>query len=307
MKKRNTPSVPRHHPKILMSRLKVRISFFVWLLMVALAVFVYFHGGQFGGMTGAVVTTFDNAAPLETARLKELCVQVGDSVVKDAPLAQMDTSLLEAEKAVFEAEALALEGELAAVTTEVARLEKLLAQRLASEQDILSLRVKQKTLQAAIAASEIDKQIRLLELRIQNSTLRAQGTGIVSRIYHSPGDVVLGGDPVLSSVIEQDPMVVGFLSEHNARDVYAGMAAFLTPVSGRGAVIRAEVISLTPEVFALPGRVNPDPSRPYRGRQVLLDPEAGCTLLPGEEVQIHFRHPWTFQMFGSFLKKEAVK
>jgi hypothetical protein len=144
-------------------------------------------------------------------------------------------------------------------------------------------------------------------MRIRNCTLRAQAAGIVSRIYHSPGDVVQGGDPVLSSVIEEAPMVVGFLSEHNARDVTAGMAAFLTPVSGRGSVIRAEVISLTPEVFALPGRMNPIPTQAYRGRRVVIKPEDGCALLPGEEVQIHFRRPWTLQLFGNLFSKEIVQ
>jgi len=292
MKKNNLSK----HPPVFLSQLKIRTSFFVWLLAAIAGIFVYFHGGQFGGMTGSVVTTFDNAAPLEGGRVTAVFVQIGDGVTQGTPLAQMDASLLEAEKAVFEAEGRALEGELSAVTVEVTRLEKMMAQQLADEQDILSLRVKQKTLQAVVASSEIDHQIRLLDMRIQNCTLRAQAAGIVSRLYHSSGDVVQAGDPILSSVINQEPTVVGFLSEYNARDVSVGMDTYLTPVSGRGAVVRAKVVSLTPDVFALPGRANPLPSQSYRGRRVLLKPEDGCTLLPGEEVQIQFRRPWTFRL-----------
>lgn len=309
MKKHSNPSVPRYHPQILMSRLKVRISFFVWLLMAVLAVFVYFHGGQFGGMTGTVITLFDDAAPLEAGRLKAVYVRIGDTVTADAPLAQMDTALLAAEKAVFEAEAAAQQKELAALTDEVARLEPLLKQGLIREQDVLSLRVKQKALQATgdAAASTIAGNIRLLDLRIQNCTLRAQAAGVVSRIYHSAGNIVQGGDPVVSVVIDGKPSVVGFLSEYNARDVSTGMSAYLSPVSGHGAFFRAKVVALTPEVFSQPGRVNPVPSQQSRGRRVVFEPEPGCNLLPGEEVQISFQRPWTFQVFGNLLKNKASR
>ncbi len=303
MKKTTTPK----HPRIFLSHLKIRTSFFVWLLAAIVGVVVYFHGGQFGGMTGSVLTTFDNAAPLEAGRLQEVYVRVGHPVTKGTAVAQMDSSLLEAEKAIFEAAAQALAGELSAVADETKRLETLMARQLASEQDLFALRIKQKSLESEIAASEIEKKIQLLDMRIENYTLRAQADGIVSRIYHSPGDVVQTGDPVLAAVIKQLPTVVGFLSEYNARDVAIGMETYLTPISRRGVIIRAKVISLTPEVFALPGRANPLPSQSYRGRRVILEPEAGATLLPGEEVQIHFRRPWTFSPLGSRLKNEDVQ
>ena len=293
-------SIPLH-PRVFISRLKARVPFIVWLAVAVGAVFIYNHGGQFGGITGTVVTTFDNAAPLEAGRLQEVFVEVGDLVQKGNPLAQMDTSLLTAQKAVFEAEAQALAGELAAVTTETRRLEKLTARHLASEQDILSLRIKQKSLEAQIAASEIEKQIQLLDMRIHNCTLRANADGTVSRLYNSPGDVIQSGVPILSSVIQQEPTVIGFLSEYDSREVSAGMEAYLTPSSGAGDVIHATVVSLTPDVFALPGRVNPVPTKTYRGRRVILKPDAGANLLPGEEVQIHFRSPWTLR----FQTKEA--
>jgi len=286
------------HPRVFISRLKARVPFVVWLVVAVAAVYIYHHGGQFGGMTGTVETTFDNAAPLEAGRLIELLVGIGDVVEKGDALAQMDISLLTAEKAVFAAEAQALVGELAAVTAETQRLEDLMTRHLASEQDILSLRIKKKSLEAQVVASEIEKEIQLLDMRIQNCTLRANTAGTISRVYNSPGDIVQSGSPVLSSVIQRDPVVVGFLSEYNARDVSVGMKAYLKPSSGVGEVIRATVVSLTPDVFALPGRVNPIPTKSYRGRRVIIKPESGAALLPGEEVQIYFRNPWSIQLSG---------
>lgn len=295
------------NPHVMMSRAKMKWPFLIWLLAAGGAIFVYFHGGQFGGMSGVVVTTIDNATPIETGRLTQFYVHVGDPVVKGTPLAQMDTSILEAEKAVLEAKAQGLRGELSAVSSELTHLENLVKQQLASEQDLLALRIKQKTLQASIDSAEIDKEILLLDMRIQNCTLRALAPGVVSRITHSPGDVITAGDPVLYSVINQPPTVEGFLSESNARDVVPGMEAYLTPAAGYGETIKATVVSLTPEIFNLPGRVNPIPSRPYRGRRVILIPEPNSALLPGEEVQINLRRPWTLQVFRNLVKREPAQ
>jgi multidrug resistance efflux pump len=295
------------NPHVMLSRAKANWPFAAWLIAAVAGIFVYFHGGQFGGMSGVVVTTLDNAAPLESGRLTTFYVKTGDPVVKGTPLAQMDTSLLEAEKDVVEASAAALHGELAAVSAEVSRLEPLLKQQLVGEQELQALRIKQKTLQSAIDSAELDKKIRLLDLRIENCTLRAQADGMVSRLLHSPGDIVQSGDPVLYSVVNRETSVEGFLSESNARDVYIGMDAYLTPASGYGETVQAKVVALTPEIFNLPGRVNPVPQRTYRGRRVILIPEPGAVLLPGEEIQINLRRPWTLQIFRNLIRKEQAQ
>ncbi|MCF7848806.1 MAG: HlyD family secretion protein, partial [Kiritimatiellales bacterium] len=150
-------------------------------------------------------------------------------------------------------------------------------------------------------------QIKLFEMRIEACRLRAREDGTVSRIYHYPGGIVPGGDEVLASVLTGEPKVVGFLSEYNARDVIPGMQAYLTPVSGHGPVIRATVMALTPEILSLPGRVSPTPSQTYRGRRVVLMPEPGCDLLPGEEVQIHFSRPWNIRMLWDVFKRRGEK
>jgi multidrug resistance efflux pump len=293
------------NPRVMVSKIKTAWPLLVWLLALLLAVFVYFHGGQFGGMTGTVSTNFDHAVLLETARVKAVSVQVGDSVAKGDLLAQMDTSLLMAERDVLAAEAQALRGELAVVTEEMTRFEKLMAQGLVNEGEIISLRVKQKTLQATLDASEVDKEIKLLTMRIENSTLRAKADGVVSRVYYSSGDIVPGGDPILASVVTQAPSIVGFLPESNSYDIYVGIKAYVTPASRPGVVFSAKVVSLTPDVFSLPGRIQPSAARAYRGRRVIFEVDPEAVLLPGEEVQIYLKRPWTFQMLGRFFKPEV--
>ena len=70
---------------VLFSRIKARWSFLAWLFAALLAVAVYFHGGQFGGMTGSVFTRMDEVSSANEGRLDKLLVDVGD-VVKEGDL-----------------------------------------------------------------------------------------------------------------------------------------------------------------------------------------------------------------------------
>lgn len=356
--------VNRH---VLVSRIKSRWSFFVWLGAALLAVGVYFHGGQFGGMSGSVFTRMQTSAPLITSRLAELSVDVGDVVKKGDVLAQMDTAVLEAEKALvvaqmrnlssevkteeiqnlrlFDAAIIRLESELrdlrikqiedgsalAALLPEFARLEKLFESQLIDEQELMPVRMQVQALDAVTQAypdtitqveislatakeqketisqqskaavelieKEAEEQMILLDLQIEACSLRAREDCTVSRIYFYPGDIVTEGAPVLASVLSGEVRVIGFLSEYNARDVVPGMKAFLTPVSGYGEVVHAEVVALTPEIYTLPQRASPIVSQASRGRRVVLKVDNDCGLLPGEGVEIHFSRPWTTRLF----------
>ena len=363
--------VNRH---VMLSRLKSRWSFFVWLLAALLAVVIFFHGGSFGGMRGSVFTRIETAAPLTGGRLERLLVDVGDPVKKGDLLAQMDASVLEAEKALveaqmrimasevkteavqnlrrFDASIIRLESELrdlrtkqveanaelAALRPEFERLNKLFESKLVDEQELMPVRMKILSLKTvtkdypstiaqieeslaealkqketiaqqsksavALIEQESAGQVRLLDVQIEACKLRALEDGVVSRIYYYPGNMVPGGDSVLSSVVSGEPRVIGFLSEYNARDVEVGMKAYLTTVSGYGPVINAEVLALTPEIYSLPSRVSPISSQASRGRRVILKIENDCGLLPGEGVEIHFRRPWTTRLIWNIFGKK---
>lgn len=363
---------------VMLSRLKSRWSFLAWLFAALLAMVIYFHGGRFGGMRGSVFTRIETAAPLTGGRLEGLFVDVGSPVKKGELLAQMDATVLEAEKVLaeaqmrimasevkteevqnlrrFDASIIRLEselrdlrtrqmeaqGELAALRPELKRLSKLFDSKLVDEQELMPVRMKTQTLEAATkdypttilqieaslkearkqketiaqqseSAVELIEQeaagrARLLDVQIEACSLRALEDGIVSRIYYYPGNMVPKGDTVLSTVVSGEPRVIGFLSEYNARDVTVGMKAYLTTVSGYGPVVEAEVMALTPEIYSLPARVSPVVSQASRGRRVVLKIENDCDLLPGEGVEIHFHRPWTsrliWSLFGEKDKEE---
>lgn len=365
--------VNRH---VMLSRLKTRWSLFVWLGAAFLAVAIYFHGGQFGGMSGTVLNRMEITAPLISGRLEQLFVDLGDEVNPGDLLVQMDTSLLEAEKALvvaqmqnlraeiksdeiqnlrlFDAAIIRLESELrdlrlkkieddatlAVVRPEFDRLKQLVDAKLLDEQELMPVRVQLQTLErvtqsypdaiAQIEASlaialeqkktisqqskesiqlienESIQQIRLFDVQIESCNIRAREAGIVSRIYFYPGTTVPEGAPIVSSVVTAEPRVIGFLSEYNARDVEVGMKAFLTPVSGHGPVVEAQVEAITPEIYTLPERASPIMGQLSRGRRVMLSVQSDSGLLPGEGVEIHIRRPWTTRwLWALFGNKEA--
>jgi len=142
-------------------------------------------------------------------------------------------------------------------------------------------------------------QFGLLRLRKESYSLYAHQDGTVSRVYHRPGDVVPGGEPVLTVVGKKARNVVGFLPEANARDVEVGMTAYVTSASDPGPVVPARVVAITPEILTLPTRISPVPNRILRGRRVIMIPEGEHNLFPGESVTIRFGRPFFSMLFSS--------
>ena len=158
------PERLHRHPAVWWSRVKDRWPAAVWLLAIVAGVFLYFHGGQFGGMSGVVEAVREEIAPLENARLKTVDVAMGQRVRKGDVLATLDMTMLETQIAldklqveiavsraetdlrdmkIREAEAA---GELEVLNTEVARLDEMLAQHLIDAETVSRLRARQQAL-----------------------------------------------------------------------------------------------------------------------------------------------------------------
>ena len=179
-----------HHPRLWLRRLLRSWPFAIWLGAGVVFLAIYAGEGQIGGMTGVVETIEEPVAPLETARLKEVCVTVGQHVKAGDVVARMDTTLIDAQIAIDRASAseqtnavsayqegilqlaarldqamhdaqVQLEdakqqqqrdtAQLGALQAELARREQLLAKRLISEQDLGLLRPQIATLEKTVA------------------------------------------------------------------------------------------------------------------------------------------------------------
>jgi multidrug resistance efflux pump len=103
----------RDHPRLVRRRIIDSWPFFVWLGLVVLAAYLYTRSVQFGQLTGVVWTVAEPVAPLQTARLKSIKVQLGDRVKAGQLVAEMDTTLVDVQLALAEATMAQAQGTLA--------------------------------------------------------------------------------------------------------------------------------------------------------------------------------------------------
>jgi len=104
----------QHHSRWRWRRIVNSWPFFAWLGVIALAVYFYTRSTQFGMLPGAAQTVHHDIAPLQTARLKEIYVKIGDHVTNGQLVAQMDTTLVDVQLAQAEATLAAAQDTLAA-------------------------------------------------------------------------------------------------------------------------------------------------------------------------------------------------
>jgi multidrug resistance efflux pump len=138
--------------------------------------------------------------------------------------------------------------------------------------------------------------------RRQAYTLKANRSGIIARVYVTPGNVVPAGTPVMSIVEANPRKVIGFLPEFRPGNFAVGQVAMLwrqnenqSGVVSQRAAYKTIVESVSPVVEALPTRISPmqvqvQGGQPLRGRRIVfrLPPEHDFT--PGETVEIHEIH-----------------
>lgn len=217
------------------------------------------------------------------------------------------------------------EAELSVLDPEIARLRDLLARGFADAQSVASLRARREAIARAlelfpetmaayeeeladarrqrdavarffageIPAGQVDSpSAGLLALRRESYTFRATRDGVVSRIYHEPGNVVAAGDPIMTLIVKESQVIVCFLPESQAHDLRLGMKLeVMPPLGSAGPPVEATVTALGPEILGLPGRVSPVPGQTVRGRRVMLTPDAFIDLLPGEAVSVRLPPP----------------
>lgn len=73
----------------------------IFVLVTALAMLLYYNGGKYRVMSGTAERIIESVSPLETARLAELFVQVGDRVKAGDVVAQLETAIIDAEGAAL--------------------------------------------------------------------------------------------------------------------------------------------------------------------------------------------------------------
>ncbi len=92
--------------------------------------------------------------------------------------------------------------------------------------------------------------------------------------------------PVLSIVEPSSDDVIVFLPEGQARLLTNNMCMYVQRSDDPRAEFIAKVVSLAPEIFALPNRVSPMSNQTIRGRRVLIRLTEAHDFIPGETVRV---------------------
>jgi multidrug resistance efflux pump len=134
----------RSHPKMRWRRIVNRWPFYVWLAVVALAMYFYLKSTQYGTLAGSVQDIHHDISPLQTARLKEICVKIGESVTNGQIVAEMDTTLVDAQVAEAEATLSAAQGSWAAYDAQMLNLVRAVEDDISSAQALINQQKEQR-------------------------------------------------------------------------------------------------------------------------------------------------------------------
>lgn len=146
----------------------------------------------------------------------------------------------------------------------------------------------------------LDRILDASNSRLETLSLRAMSTGVVSQIFYTPGSVVPAGEPIVRLISRDAPYVMAFLPEGYSCRVEVGAAATACRLNRRTETVTAKVVSISPEVRWLPGRIAPLPGQNLRGQRILLALEGDHSLIPGETVTVTITGS-AWQRFWSML------
>ena len=136
----------------------------------------------------------------------------------------------------------------------------------------------------AINAQE--KVVEDLQYQRKALTLLAPADGIVSGIFHMPGETILPGEAIVTLTELSSKGIVGYLDDKQAEIVKAGDTVALIRHGLSPRIQETKVISIGPGVEEMPIRYWRIPDVPEWGRQILITIPDGFETLPGQAVGI---------------------
>lgn len=163
--------------------------------------------------------------------------------------------------------------------------------------DVMAALKRETDAKLALMQQEID----LKKAELEACTLRAAGDGIVSQIFATPGDVIPEGQEVIKIVGMVSDTVIGFLHEVHLSFLNVGDPAYISRETGGNTAV-AKVVSISPEIDDLPGRMSALSGQVIRGRRVIFKLRESDVnkFLPGETVNIRSVSPFWFGIAEKF-------
>ncbi len=222
-----------------------------------------------------------DVAAKEPLRVKEILVDEGDIVQRGQVVVQMDTVTLEAELLEAKQKVLAAQEQIAAsqaaivkrkseielAKLELARTEKLLKERAASQEQFDIRQTNVQTSVASLAQDEAHLQttkqqveveqanVAVIQTRIDDATLKSPVRGRVLYRLAEPGEVLASGGKALTLVNLQDVYMEIFLPSEEAARARIGSEARITLDAAPGLAAPGYVSFVSPEAQFTPKQV----------------------------------------------------
>jgi len=127
------------------------------------------------------------------------------------------------------------------------------------------------------------RTLEMMDNRIERMDLSASIDGQVTMIYHEPGEIVFGGDPVLQITRTATSEVLAYVPTPSAIGLDAGASAWV--VRSTGQVVRGALVSVGSGPQPLPEQLWHNPAYPEWGVPVRIQLSQG-EIGPGEQVVV---------------------
>lgn len=201
--------------------------------------------------------------PTVAGRVKQLDVDVGDTVKVGQVLGEMDEVDLEAriraqQAAIKRAEAVLLQDQAkeSFAKTQAARYEKLLAERGVSEETVVIKRQEFSVAKAVLLASQeeavrLRSELEALQAQRQNLKLIAPVAGLVVARDVNPGTTVVAGQAVIELIDITELWVDTRFDQISAEGLEVGLPAEIVLRSRRSQPVAGQVLRIEPRADAI--------------------------------------------------------
>jgi len=197
-------------------------------------------------------------------------------------------------KLALESDLFAAEGDRDALRAETAALDEAI---VGLEVDLAAT----KALVDEFNNLEIPGELLVLNQRLADKILIATSDGTVQKVYKMRGVAQLG-DPILSLLITDDApkTAIGFIPhKENPEELQVGATIWISERIASAAASPARIISVAPDLTALPNYGTPVPGKFLRGREFTCELPAELShLLPGTGIHIHRKEPGKFNLWS---------
>ncbi|MFN7783227.1 MAG: efflux RND transporter periplasmic adaptor subunit [Lysobacterales bacterium] len=210
-------------------------------------------------------------------KIKRRLVEVGERVVRDQPLAELEPQDLGLQVDVSRAQLAAAESERALAVSEFARQQSLRERSLASASAFDSARARLRAAESQVEAARA--QLEVARNQAGYAVLRAPAAGVIAQRLAEAGQVVAAGQPVFVLAEDGEREVMIAIPEHAIGQITIDQPVQIQLWSQRDRALSGRIRELAPAADAA--------SRTYATRVAIADTVEGVEL--GQSARVYLR------------------